>query len=535
MCAEDLLLYILRVASATYAEMSRTCLVMLAGVGILITEYRLTVPGLVTSILAMVFAGVARGLRKTAIIHHPDVLTNNVNQASLHVIIGALVGVGSVMIFGMNGRVFAFDAGNGFLLGLNAFSTAMAIQLGKSVVLPMDDVAVNAPFHSLDARVHRICDALTIAVLTGLAGCYSTLLTRRSYTNIYQLCCFWLAKTCISGWPCARMPHTGLPNARFTHSTHGHIRSPSSLVNSQIKPFWKYLAGIGIASVWITYGVLNFTERQEPYRPASLDRTYAASIPLEIVVSMYKEPIEDVAKLIRNLKTIPALSDAYVTIYLKDGGADTNRIKTQIQASQIITLPNIGREGETYLNHILGRWDSLAQQTIFLQAEIHNPREFYTRINNYYTRGRTGYLDLGWVGTVCNCNTCSDRLFWTDETRIVPQTYQQVYGSSSTCSYVLLSYKGQFAASAARIRGIDRSIYQDMWQALVDDKSWAHQDSFLHGRPDELSAPDFGYTVERLWSMLFQCSSTNLAWKCPSMVSRWRIGGDVGDCQCFDT
>lgn len=535
MCAEDVFLYIFRVASATYADMSRTCVVMVAGAGILITEYRLTVPGLVTSILAMLFAGIARGLWNTAVIHDPDVLTNNVNQASLHVMIGTLVGVVSALIFGMNGRIFAFDTGNGFLLVLNAFSTAMAIQLGKSMVLPMDDGAVSATSHALDARVHRIRDALTIAVLTGLAGCYSTLLTRRSYTNIYQLCCFWLAAMCFSSWSWTRVPQAGLPNTRLAHSTHGRMRSSSWLVSSPIKPFWKYLAGVGIASVWIAYGVLNFTERQEAYKPTSLDGTYVASMAIEIVVSMYKEPIEDVAELIRNLKSMPALSDAYITIYVKDNKADSNRIMSQTQANQVITLPNIGREGETYLNHILNRWDSLAQQTIFLQAEIHNPREFYTRVRNYYLRGRTGYLDLGWVGTVCNCNTCSDRLFWTDETYFIPQTYAQVYGSSSTCSYVLLSYKGQFVASAARIRGIDRSIYQGLWQALVDDKSWAHQDAFLHGRPDELSAPDFGYTVERLWSMLFQCSSTDVAWKCPSLVSRWRIGGGVEDCQCFDT
>lgn len=529
-------LHIFRVASATYAEMARTCALVLAGAGILVTEYRLTVPGLVTSILAMLFAGVARGLWKTAITYHPDALTNNVNLTSLHVAVGALVGVASAMIFGMNGHVFAFDAGNGFLLSLNALSTAMAIQLGKSMVLPMDDAVVKTPSLTLDARVHRICDALTIAALTGLAGCYSMLLARRSYTNIYQLCCFWLAMMCICSWPCARMPHVWLPNTRLAHNAHGHMRTPSWLITSQNKTFWKYSFGFWIASLWITYSILNFTERPDTYRPASLDRTYVATIPVEIVVSMYKEPIEGVAKLIRNLKSMPALSDAYVTIYIKDSEANNDYIKTQVKANQVITLPNIGREGETYLNHILGRWDSLAHQTIFLQAEIHNPREFYTRISNYYIRSHTGYLDLGWVGTVCDCNACSDRLFWADETHFIPQTYQQVYGTSDTsaCSSVLLSYKGQFAASAARIRGIDKNIYQGIWQALVDDKSWAHQASFLHGRPDELSAPDFGYTIERLWSLLFQCSSLDVAWKCPSLVSRWRIGGEVGDCQCFD-
>lgn len=81
---------------------------------------------------------------------------------------------------------------------------------------------------------------------------------------------------------------------------------------------------------------------------------------------------------------------------------------------------------------------------------------------------------------------------------------------------------------------MDKSLYENMWSALVDEKSWAHQESFLKGRPDEMSAPDFGYTVERAWSLMFQCSGVDVAWRCASMVSRWRIGGEVGDCQCFD-
>jgi hypothetical protein len=514
--------------------MLRTCVLLLASVGLLFTEYRLTVPGLVMSILAMLFAGVARGLWKTVTIHHPDVLTGNVNQTSLHITAGALVGVASAVIFGMNGHMFALDTGNGLLLSVHALSTAMAMQLGKSMVLPMEDEVASTSSHVIDAPVYRICDALTLAVLTGITGCYSTLLTRRSYTNLYQFCCFLLAIICIRIWTCARISHARLPNTRLTHSTRGHMSSPSWLPSSQNKPFWKYVFGVGIAFLWTTYGILNFTERQETHDLVSLDRDYVPPIPMEIVVSMYKEPIGDVAKLIRNLKSIPALSDAQVTIYLKDSRTESARLKTQLGADQIVTLPNIGREGETYLNHILSRWDSLAQQTMFLQAEIHNPREFYTRINNYYLRGRTGYIDLGWVGTVCNCNECGDRLFWADKIGFIPQTYKQVYSSTTSCEYVLLSYKGQFAVSAARIRGIDKNIYQGIWQALVDDKSWAHQASFLQGRPDELSAPDFGYTVERLWSVMFQCSRMDVAWKCPSLVSRWRVGGSVDDCQCFD-
>ena len=88
--------------------------------------------------------------------------------------------------------------------------------------------------------------------------------------------------------------------------------------------------------------------------------------------------------------------------------------------------------------------------------------------------------------------------------------------------------------SAARIRGIDKSIYQDLWNAFADEKSWAHQDEFVRGRKDSMSAPLVGYTMERIWNLLFQCSDMDIAWKCPTLLSQWRIGGDVSDCQCFD-
>jgi hypothetical protein len=227
------------------------------------------------------------------------------------------------------------------------------------------------------------------------------------------------------------------------------------------------------------------------------------------------------------------LSDAHVTIYIKDSEANNTHVKQKTGADYVITLPNVGREGETFLNHILDKWDSLARQTIFLQAGIHDAREFYTRIKNYYN-GSTGFLNLGSSGSVCDCENCSDRFSWRDNLHFLPQLHNQIY-NSTRCDNILLSYKGQFIVSAARIRGINKDIYSGLSQAFIDEESWAHQPSYLQRRPDSLSAPDFGYTMERLWNMLFQCSGVDVAWKCPSLVSGWRTGGDISDCQCFDT
>ncbi|KAF2624453.1 hypothetical protein BU25DRAFT_348381 [Macroventuria anomochaeta] len=307
---------------------------------------------------------------------------------------------------------------------------------------------------------------------------------------------------------------------------------PASVSSSRNNISCKYLLDISITLLWLAFGALNFTERQGRRLPVFLDQEYVPQSPVEIVLSMYKEPIDEVEELVNNLKSMPALSDARVTIYIKDGEANSTHVRHQTGANNATILPNVGREGETFLNHILNQWDSLARQTIFLQAGIHNPREFYTHISNYYSRSQTGFLNLGLSGAVCNCEDCGDRLFWNDKAHLFPRIYNRIY-NSTTCDNVLLSYKGQFIVSAARIRGVDKDIYYALWKAFVDKGSWAHQPQILQG-PDSMSAPDFGYTMERMWNLLFQCSNSDVVWKCPSLVSKWRIGGDIGDCQCFD-
>jgi hypothetical protein len=101
---------------------------------------------------------------------------------------------------------------------------------------------------------------------------------------------------------------------------------------------------------------------------------------------MYQEPIDKVGQLIDNLKSMPTLSNAHVTIYIKDSEANNTHVKQKTGADYVITLPNVGRESETLLNYILDKWDSLVRQTIFLQAGIHYLRGFYTSMYLEHSR-----------------------------------------------------------------------------------------------------------------------------------------------------
>jgi hypothetical protein len=562
--AESLILVIARTVPPTQAEFARISLLLVAGVGLLFTEYRLNVPGLVSSILAMLMTGVARALRQIVAKHHPDVMASNMNSNSRSVAVAAVVGVVWVLVFRQGPQTFAFDLGTVPLLAVHAVFSALALALGKSILLPIDETVSESIFLAGSARGRHTCDALTVAAFAAIVGCHSALSIRRSYTNTYQYCCFLLAMLCIS----SRDLIDSSQRSRFGNSAYELVDgSRPSMQDRDSLGFAKetklsslralllkiqanklvrrYSLGVSIALLWTAYVGFNYTDRPKSSNPTILDREYEPTVPVEIVLSMYKEPVEEVRELLSNLKKMPPLRAAESTIYIKDSTADNEAIKQQTGATHIITLPNVGREGETFLNHIVRRWDTLARQTVFLQADIHNPREFYPHLRNYYSRAKTGYLSLGWSGAMCNCDTCADRLFWTDNTHFFPQLHSRIANSSTSpstsststpqaCPPLLLSYKGQFVVSAARIRGIGKAIYNDLLTAFVDEKSWAHQQEYLQGRPDSMNAPDFGYTMERAWNVLFQCAGAEVGWKCPSLISGWRVGGEIADCQCFD-
>ncbi|MCK8491519.1 DUF3431 domain-containing protein [Spirosoma sp. RP8] len=75
-------------------------------------------------------------------------------------------------------------------------------------------------------------------------------------------------------------------------------------------------------------------------------------LPLELVVARYTENLNW-------LRNLPA--QLRMTVY--DKSADHSA------GAGAIPLPNIGREAHTYLHHIVSRYDSLAQWTVFCQGK----------------------------------------------------------------------------------------------------------------------------------------------------------------------
>jgi hypothetical protein len=206
-----------------------------------------------------------------------------------------------------------------------------------------------------------------------------------------------------------------------------------------------------------------------------LDSAYNASSPFDIVISAYLEEPELIKSMLDSLRKTAYLRNLRpnVILYTKDPEANITALKYATSASVVKSLENVGREGGTYLYHVITNWDNLAEKTMFIQSHAHNMRELLPRINDYLVAD-TGMLSLGFTGVTCSCLNCQDRWGWEDYDNVVPTLYQQIYNQScDSNTSILLSYKGQFVASAKRLRGISKSIYEELLLAITTSEGWA--------------------------------------------------------------
>lgn len=275
-----------------------------------------------------------------------------------------------------------------------------------------------------------------------------------------------------------------------------------------------------------------------PNQSVMLDSTYVAKSRFDIVVSMYRESPSAVKAMLNTIKTTKYISTLQprVILYTKDPNADLYLLKNDTSADIVRQLANVGREGGTYLHHIVTHWDDLAQQTMFIQADVHDPEELLSLIKSYLVP-KTGMLSLGYTAIQCKCGACEDIFSWEDRWKLVPDLYRKLYNRScDTNTPILLTYKGQFIASSGRIRGIGKIIYEDLLQALTSMEGWSHdlgeRYSEHKNSPD---SPVLGFTVERIWGLLMQCGlNDRITARCPSLLSgRW-IEAEASDCQCLD-
>ncbi|KAJ8117637.1 hypothetical protein ONZ43_g4165 [Nemania bipapillata] len=238
---------------------------------------------------------------------------------------------------------------------------------------------------------------------------------------------------------------------------------------------------------------------------------------LDIVIAWYDEPIEQVVRTAQLALELPNIAGRKVRtiVYNKGNLNETELIENfPIQGSLVIRrLENVGREGDTYLSHILDSEKVWASHTLFIQAEPHEPGYLQARLEDYFVQD-TGFLSLSHVRNFCpSCDACNDHSGWTEDGTVLRDIFGRA-NPSKTCQDISLTYRGQFVVSSRRMKQANQELLRDLRSRVINDDH-------------------FGYTLERSWGTVFQCPT--ISERCPTLLSGW-IGNRVAveDCQCLD-
>lgn len=302
-----------------------------------------------------------------------------------------------------------------------------------------------------------------------------------------------------------------------------------------------------------------------PYdKAAPLDDSLAADVPdipstsngagIHIVISHYTEEPFYIARWLNSLRSIPSIATlgTNTIIYTKGTVTDVAGLKDVATADAVVQVPNIGREGSTYLHHILANWDDLPPYTLFTQAIIKKAQKegaadaddsgtllswLTSRLAEQFDNN-TGFMSLDRKHDICHCGHCTDIHNHDEFYPLWPQLFAMMEGRVCAAGEPsVLSFNGHFIVSRKRIRERPREWYEYL-RDLVDapEGHWLHEESFpkWFDREKGKSSPQdpkFGHTLERLWHVVFKCANTADVRDCE--VKEGEEEGQ-GGCSCND-
>jgi hypothetical protein len=207
---------------------------------------------------------------------------------------------------------------------------------------------------------------------------------------------------------------------------------------------------------------------------------------MDLVVARYEEDISWI-------KTLP--TQLYSRIYIYNKGTNA---EFDIPNSEVRTLPNVGREGHTYLTHIVNHYDNLPDITFFVPGSSKTNQEKMRRvmkISEYLKNNRTsiilGHTDIRtideannfkideWKSTsVENANKNPESNIQASTDRPLKVWFEKRFnGESINCA----SFLGIVAVSREDIRKRPVEFYYNLSQEMLSTN------------------PETGHYIERVW------------------------------------
>jgi hypothetical protein len=175
-----------------------------------------------------------------------------------------------------------------------------------------------------------------------------------------------------------------------------------------------------------------------------------------------------------------------VTIYDKGGDLDP----AAFPRAALARLPNVGREAQTYLFHIVTRWDSLAPVTVFCQGHPFDHVHDLHRVLRALAQGEPAVQGFRWLGFIIDTDDARGRRLFVNWSRNedrrelrLDEFHRLLFGEPAP-EPVRFRPGAQFVATAERIRSRPRELYV---------------------RALDLAAtfPDAAHCFERLWDRVF--------------------------------
>ncbi|EIW69005.1 hypothetical protein TREMEDRAFT_73995 [Tremella mesenterica DSM 1558] len=243
----------------------------------------------------------------------------------------------------------------------------------------------------------------------------------------------------------------------------------------------------------------------------------------DMVVSHYEEPYDVMADTIEQIKSrLPSSSSIRVTIYHKGSRTGSELEELSNIADRVIKLDNIGREGETYLRHIVRHYDNaesdMADHTIFLQPHLAWDWVLLPRVS--IIKPNTGFLSLGPYINMTRGVDVHGNSFPR-----INDIYSAFRGDFSPPYSILATWAGQFVVSRERILSNQLHLYTNLLAKFhAPPEHWIWTEGWHNNEP---SNPTLGHALERSWPLIFGCEDAKMAETCGE--------GHGPTCTCFDT
>lgn len=160
----------------------------------------------------------------------------------------------------------------------------------------------------------------------------------------------------------------------------------------------------------------------------------------------------------------------------------------QALVTRHVQLPNIGREGHSYLWFIINYYDRLPCRVVFTQGgitdHVRDPREWVDRVENLLIHGPSEYIGLNETRGEKGWGTLTDLQDPVHPGLPTAALWQRLFPDLPVPAESVVNYCGMFYVSRDVILRHPRTFYILLNELLLSD-------------------PQVGYSLERLWGLIF--------------------------------